>query len=205
MIVPLIFQSACSMFGLRSEETPSYQVIVKENNNEIRSYSPYIVAKTEVQGDYRKAQREGFRILASYIFGENDKKINISMTAPVVQELGPQGEKISMTAPVSQEAQGDGWMMSFMMPSQYSLESLPKPRDSRISLEQVPSKWVASTRFSGGRGAQINAKKAGELRNWVEQKNSYKIIKGPSSAGYDPPWTIPWFRRNEVHFEVVPK
>lgn len=204
MIVTVLFQSACSMFGIRSEETPAFEVLAKDDNKEVRSYSSYIVAKTVVEGDYRSAQRQGFKILASYIFGENETKQNISMTAPVVQEQGSRSEKISMTAPVSQEPQEGGWVMTFMMPSKYSLETLPKPKDPRILLEQVPAKTIASVRFSGGRGEKKNAEKAEELRKWIELQRVYKIIKGPSSAGYDPPWTIPWFRRNEVHFEVAP-
>ena len=90
----------CTVFGVRTVEEPSYQVILQEENKEIRKYEPTIVAKTSVQGDYREAQNEGFRSLAGYIFGKNKKNTDIAMTAPVTQE--PVNETIAMTAPVTQ-------------------------------------------------------------------------------------------------------
>jgi hypothetical protein len=202
MLITLLTNTACSVFGIRSEETPSYQVLMSDGNKEIRSYAPYIVAKTVVQGEYRTAQTEGFRILAGYIFGSNEQKQNISMTAPVVQESRPQSQKIAMTAPVVQESQKEGWVMTFMMPSKYTMADLPKPKDSRVILEQVPAKIIATIRFSGSRAPKNNSKKGEELLQWLQQQKSYKVVSGPSTAGFDPPWTIPWFRRNEVHYEV---
>lgn len=200
MLFSLLTQTACSVFGIRSEETPSYKVLLQEDQKEIRSYESYVVAKTVIKGDYGKAQSEGFRILAGYIFGSNEKKQNISMTAPVVQKN--ESERISMTAPVSQIAEGDSWVMTFMMPSQYKLTDLPTPKDSRVILEEIPAKTIASLRYSGGRGVKRNSQKAEELREWLKSKNQYSIVSGPSTAGYDPPWTLPFLRRNEVHFEI---
>ena len=191
------------MFGIRSEETPPYKVIAKEDRKEIRDYAHYVVAKTVVTGEFGKAQSEGFRILAAYIFGANEKKQSLSMTAPVELEKTSQSEKIAMTAPVSQVAEKGSWVMTFMMPSKYQLSDLPIPRDKRVQLEEVPSKLVASIAFSGGRGAKRNEQKADELRAWLEVKETYTILSGPISAGYDPPWTLPFFRRNEVHFEIT--
>jgi hypothetical protein len=202
MLIALLTNSACSVFGIRSEETPPYQVIVSDGDKEIRSYSSYIVAKTFVQGDYENAQTEGFRILAGYIFGANEQQQNISMTAPVVQEGQSKSQKIAMTAPVVQESQNEGWVMAFMMPSKYTLANLPKPKDSRVILEEVRAKHMAALRFSGSRAPKKNTKKSEELLQWLEQHKNYKVVSGPKTAGFDPPWTIPWFRRNEIHFEL---
>jgi hypothetical protein len=200
----LLFQSACSMFGIRSEETPTYEVLLKDENKEIRAYASHVVAKTTVPGDYRKAQRDGFKILASYIFGGNTQKQSISMTAPVSQQANSTKEQIAMTAPVSQFREESGWTMTFTMPSQYQIETLPTPNDPRVVFDQIPAKLIASLQFTGGRGEKRNREKSEELKQWIQSKTKYRILSGPSSSGYDPPWTLPFFRRNEVHFEIAP-
>lgn len=203
MMLTLFTQSACSVFGIRSVETPAYEVVEQEGSQEIRSYPPHIVAKTRVKGDYTQAQRQGFKILAAYIFGANEKKKKLPMTSPVIQEKNNESQRIAMTAPVSLVADKDAWEVTFVMPSQYRLVDLPIPSDTRVVLEEIPSKLMASIRYSGGRGVERNSQKAEELKQWLKTKNTYSIFKGPSSAGYDPPWTLPFFRRNEIHFELT--
>lgn len=197
-----VSQLACSVFGIRSEETPKYQVLVKDGDFEIRSYSPYVVAKTVVKGEFDQVQEEAFRRLAGYIFGANEKKQSLSMTAPVVQK---ESQKIAMTAPVVQSPSEDGWEMTFMMPSQYKLEDLPKPNDPQVLFEQVPAKLFAVIRYSGSRKKGVNDMKAADLKEWLGRQPNYEITAGPNFAGYDPPWTLPWFRRNEMMFELLPK
>lgn len=97
-----LMQISCSVFGIRSEESPKYEVLRSEDNKEIRSYSGYIVAKTKMKGDFKEVQGDSFRLLAGYIFGNNEKKQKISMTAPVSQEKVSESEKIAMTAPITQ-------------------------------------------------------------------------------------------------------
>ncbi len=210
MAISVVMSVGCSVFGIRSEETPKYEVLATDGNKEIRAYAPYLVAKTTVKnsgnGYDSKATGEAFRILAGYIFGGNQKKQKISMTAPVemknVSSNSDSSEKISMTAPVTQSISGEQMQMTFSMPSQYKLEDLPTPDDNRISFEQIPAKTVAVIRFSGWRSDDKAKQKADELRTWIEKANRYQLITGPVFAGYDPPWTIPWFRRNEIMFEV---
>lgn len=198
-------QTACSVFGVRSEENPRYEILFKENNKEVRSYSSYIVAKTTVKGDFKSAQGDGFRILAGYIFGANEKKQKISMTAPVTMKNSADSEKIAMTAPVVQSTTIEGMVMTFMMPSKYNLEDLPHPKDNRITLEVVPPKIFGVIRYSGSGRQSTNNKMADELKSWLMTNANYDIISGPSFAGYDPPWTIPYFRRNEMMFELRSK
>ncbi len=195
---------SCSVLGIRSEETPKYEVVLKDQKKEIRKYSSYVVAKTTVQGEYKDSQGEAFRILAGYIFGKNEKKTEISMTAPVAQAK-TSSQQISMTAPVAQNKTEAGWEMSFMMPSQYKISDLPKPLDPRVSFAEVSPKLMAVVQFTGSRDEESNLKKAEELKAWIETKPDYKIISGPVFAGYDPPWTLPFFRRNEVMFELKSK
>lgn len=195
-------QAGCSVFGARSEETPQYEVVLKDNDKELRQYKSYIVAKTEVQGEYREAQTAAFRILADYIFGNNQARTKIAMTAPVEQSTSAANEKIAMTAPVEQSKSERGWVMSFMMPSKYQAEDLPTPNDSRVQFEKIEPKLVAVIQYSGSRSETANLEKAEELRKWIASLKSYEIISASRSAGYDPPWTLPPFRRNEMMFDV---
>lgn len=198
-----IFAMGCSVFGIRSEETPKYEVLKSEGDMEIRAYSGYIVAKTTVKGEFKAVQGEAFRILAGYIFGNNEKKQTLSMTAPVVQEKSSGNEKLAMTAPVVQSASENGWVMTFMMPSEYKLADLPTPKDKRVILEEIPPKVFGVIRFSG-LGRQ-DPDKASELKAWLVASGKYEILGEPSFAGYDPPWTIPFLRRNEMMYELMAK
>ncbi len=200
-----LLQISCSVFGVRSEENPKYEVLVKDGNKEIRSYSSYIVAKTQVQGEFKDVQGEAFRRLAGYIFGANEKKQKISMTSPVKQEPSTENEKLAMTAPVTQSPTDGGWVMSFMMPSNYKMEDLPTPKDKRITLEEIPPKLFGVIEYSGTGSAQTNSQMASELQEWLSTNSTYDIISKPSYAGYNPPWTIPVFRRNEMMYELKSK
>jgi hypothetical protein len=204
----MLAQAGCSVLGIRSEESPKYEVLVKSGDMEIRSYAPYVVAKTVVEpGQGDDPQREGFRRLAGYIFGSNERKQSIAMTAPVVssesqKNLERDGQKIAMTAPVTEVEKDGGWVMTFMMPSRYALEDLPMPKDPRVSLEPVPAKIVGAIRFSGQRR---NQDKLRQLSEWLAGQAGYEISGQPAFAGYDPPWTLPFLRRNEIHIGLKPK
>ncbi len=200
-----IFSAGCSVFGIRTHETPKYDVILNEGNREIRYYESYIVAKTTVKGEFKEAQGAAFRILAGYIFGENEKKQEIAMTAPVVQKPTTDNEKLPMTAPVLQSPSEEGWVMAFMMPSAYKMENLPTPKDKRVSFEMVPARYVAALRYSWFGSKSHNENRVNELQDWLASLNEYEPISAPMYAGYDPPWTLPFFRRNEMMIEIKRK
>lgn len=197
-----IVNLGCSFFGIRLEENPKYEILHSEGNMEIRSYASQIVAKTKIKGDFKTAQGEAFRILAAYIFGNNEKRQKLSMTAPVVQEKSAESEKLAMTAPVIQSSTQDDWSMSFMMPSKYQLAELPLPKDTRIALEEIPPKIFGVTRYSGLGKQSTNIQMANELKTWLLAQGKYEIVSEASWAGYDPPWTIPFLRRNEMLYEI---
>ena len=180
-------------------EEPKYTVIEKSEAFELRDYEPKIVAETLVSGSMDKASSAGFRLIADYIFGNNTSRTGdsekISMTAPVTME--PKSEKISMTAPVSMEQTGGQWRVHFVMPGQYTLETLPKPNNPAVSLREVPTSNYAVIRFSGLAGEDKVAKKVADLMTWLDSKGITPIGK-PELARYNPPWTLPFFRRNEV-------
>jgi hypothetical protein len=179
-------------------ETPKYIVIKKKNNVELRRYSGYIKAEVKIEkGSYRSAIYRGFRDLAGYIFGDNTSNQEISMTSPVQVS---EGQKIAMTKPVT--VTGDkGYHVSFIMPSKYTMATLPEPKNSAITLRDVEPKTIAAIGFSGfyRKGKVEKAKK--RLRNWLD--NEGIPIKGEfTAAAYNPPW-VPWFlTKNEVMVEV---
>jgi hypothetical protein len=195
-LLPLLTISSCSLFGIRSEEGPKYKVLEREANFEIRQYKPYIVAQTSVEGNYDESSSDAFRILAGYIFGKNKGNNKLSMTSPVESKQEP--SKIAMTSPVTMNQSGKSYTMSFSMPSKYTLKDLPEPLDSRIKFKEIEEKIVAVHRFSWLSSKSKNDKKAKELREWLKNSRKYTFKKTYSYAGYNPPWTIPFLRRNEV-------
>ena len=204
-IILTVFQSMCSLFGYQTEESPRYSVVLQDGDREIRSYESYIVASTKVEGEFREAQSRSFKKLAAYIFGSNVSRQSISITSPVTQSGEKKPENISMTSPVLQSQVGSSYVMSFMMPSKYSIDSLPKPIDSDILFETVPKRQVAVIRYTWTGNAKRNSNKAIELEDWLASLSKYKIQSAAMFAGYNPPWTIPFLRRNEMHIVVVEK
>jgi len=194
---------AASIISMGSQamaiEKPFYKVIATESNFELRQYSSYIVAETYVEGDFEAVGSEGFRRLADYIGGKNRKKESISMTAPVSQK--PASEKIAMTAPVSQEQEKGRWRIAFMMPSAYTMETLPVPDDERIALREEKEKTVAVIRYSGTWGKKRYMEHETKLMDWISTKG-WNIVGAPVWARYNPPF-MPWFmRRNEILIPV---
>jgi hypothetical protein len=180
-------------------EEPSYSVLETEGNFELRKYSSYIVAETYVEGDFEAVGSEGFRRLADYIGGKNQKKESISMTAPVSQMQ--ESEKIAMTAPVTQARENGRWQITFMMPSAYKMDTLPIPDDERIALREQNERTVAVIRYSGTWGKKRYEKHATKLMEWISSKG-WKIIGAEVWARYNPPF-LPWFmRRNEILIPV---
>jgi len=152
-----------------------------------------------VDADYGQAGNTAFRRLAGYIFGNNSARSKIPMTAPVIQEKT--SEKIPMTAPVIQERSAKGWRMAFVLPARYTLEAAPKPLDPNVAVKQEPACKVAVLRYSGWLSERKLETNAARLMKWIEQKQ-YRATPPPRSAAYDPPWTLPFLRRNEVHIDL---
>ena len=179
-------------------EKPDYKVIQSEQNIEIRQYKPMIIAEVEVDGKREDAIRDGFRLLADYIFGNNTVQQVISMTAPVQQK---ENQKITMTAPVQQQSKGKSWRMSFVMPSKYRLDSLPVPNNNRVRLKETLTKKFVVIEFSGTNSNENVTKHENQLMNYIEA-NQINIIGSPKYAFYNAPWTLPFLRRNEVMIEI---
>lgn len=181
----------------RVEQT-KYTVIESHNDIEIRDYAPMIVAEVEVTGERKAAIKQGFRMIADYIFGDNISAKKIAMTAPVTQTPG---EKIAMTAPVIQQADKDIWKVRFVMPEGYTLATLPVPKNNAVKLKEIPKKRYVAIRFSGAPDNEKLHQNESKLLAFFQEKH-LKTSSVATYAFYNPPWTLPILRRNEVMFEI---
>ncbi len=194
LILTTILLQGCSVFGIRTVELLEYDVIENEDHFDIRQYQDYWVASTVVQGDYDESSSESFGRLFKYISGENSTRSKIAMTGPVLQQ---EGEKISMTGPVIRQNSGQGWVMEFVLPAKYKNSSPPIPLDPDVQIINKSGFKAAALRYSGNLGIEKFNQMKTELLKLVEQKQ-LQPVGNPFSAGYDPPWTIPFLKRNEV-------
>ena len=181
-------------------EQPEYKVAQSCGNIEIRDYAPMIVAEAEVTGERREAIGTGFRLIADYIFGNNTASKKVAMTAPVTQQAS---EKIAMTTPVTQQGEGNSWKVHFVMPSNYTMDTLPKPNNPAVKLKEIGGKRFAVIRFNGMGGKESLERHTKELDAFLSAKN-LTPLSPPTYAFYNPPWTLPFMRRNEVLVEVSP-
>jgi hypothetical protein len=195
-----VAEGAGAIVGIRhGTEEPPHTTQRLSASVEIRRYDQRIAAETTVSTDEESARNEGFRRLASYIFGGNHRDAEIAMTAPVTQQ---RGTTIAMTAPVVQSADAAGeWTIRFFMPSKWTMDTLPTPNDDRVRLTVVPPETVAALTFTGDRGPQAVSRRTEELRNAL-QDSDFEPTGEPAAWFYDPPWTLPFRRRNEIAIAV---
>ena len=182
-------------------EEAKYTVVTKEADFEIRDYAPHVLAEIVVEGDLEDAGNKAFRSLFNYISGDNERKDEVAMTAPVSQQAT--GEQIDMTAPVAQQRFNEKWRVSFMMPASYTLKTLPKPLDARVTLRQVPERRLAAVRYSGFWSEEGYLRNKAALQSWIEKKG-LKIIGEPIWARYNAPFSLWFLRRNEVLIPIAP-
>ena len=167
-------------------EEPAFSVVDSPAGLEIRQYGPRVAAETTVTGQDEQARGAGFRRLAGYIFGGNTTQTSIAMTAPVGQT--PDG--------------AGAWRIQFIMPSQYSLDTLPTPKDPSVRLVALEPETFAVLGFSGStRNEAVDARKAELLRRLAE--TGWRAAGEPLAWFYDPPWRLPAQRRNEVAVRVT--
>ena len=177
----------CAMVGplMSDVEKPKYQVTSLADSIELRSYDPMIVAAVQVNGKRKEAIGEGFRILADYIFGNNTLEQNISMTAPV-----------------QQQKKSNFWTISFVMPKMYTLKTIPKPNNKEVILNEVPAQKFIAIRFSGTNSDDNIVQHERTIFNFIKQ-NKIKVMGESKYAFYNPPWTLPFMRRNEIMMQIL--
>lgn len=200
-MTPLRFLAVCVLLGVWSSalaiDEPRYAVIRTYADFEVRRYEAYLVAETTVRAAAEEAGNQGFRALAGYIFGGNKGARKIEMTAPVAQVP----TRIAMTAPVTQSARDDAYVIQFAMPSKWTLETLPEPIDSSITLRAVPTRTMAVIGYSGTWSQSRYEEHLKKLQDALAQAE-LRWHGEPVWARFDPPWK-PWFmRRNEIWLEL---
>lgn len=191
--------------GIRNTEEPAYSVLQNEERFEVREYGSMVIAETLVDSDFDDAGDIAFRRLFAYISGDNKSTTEIRMTAPVMawDEKRSSGEKISMTAPVTGEKSAQGWLFAFVLPSDYTLATAPVPDSSEVELKLVPARKAAVVRYSGSWNEAGYERNLAALQKWMQQ-NSLEGSSLARIAGYDPPWTLPFLRRNEIIIDLKP-
>ncbi len=203
----IVFSTLITINNIRDVmaiEEPKFEVVRNFDAFELRKYPPLLIAEVTVSGDRGEASSAGFRKIADFIFGNNTgvgKQSKIDMTVPVVVEP----IKIEMTAPVTIQASSNekSWKVQFVMPSQFTLESLPKPNNEEVKIVVVPEKYYAVIKFSGFTGYESVAENTTYLKAWMARER-LTAIGLPRLARYNPPWTLPFWRRNEIQIEVTP-
>jgi DNA gyrase inhibitor GyrI len=180
-------------------EQARYQVVDRNDNTEIREYPSAIVAEAEVLGERNEAIGQGFRTIADYIFGNNTSAQKVAMTAPVTQQ---RVEELAMTAPVTQQGDGLTWRVRFFMPAGLTIETLPRPNNPSVKLKELSGKRFAVIRFSGVASQESLKLHTEELNRFVREKH-LNALSSPTYAFYNPPWTLPFLRRNEVMVEIA--
>jgi hypothetical protein len=199
----LIVWALGSYLAVRSLEEPSYTVIERKNGYEVRQYDPYIVAETVVNSsEYNRDLNQGFRAVAGYIFGDNTAAEKISMTTPVLEQPGDRSEKIAMTVPVLEDQSDNATRtVAFVLPSKYSLATLPTPNNDQVTLREVDGRKIAALRFTWyGTPDRVAAKKAQLLEKL--QRDGLTAISEPQAAFYNPPLSMPLVLRNEILIEI---
>ena len=187
--------------NLSALEEPKYSVLKEYENFEIRNYASYLVAEVDIEGSYNKTGNEAFRILAGYIFGDNQSSTKMNMTAPVESEAIQSSEKMNMTAPVFSNKNFNGYTYRFVMESKYTQETLPVPNNSKIRITEIKDRVMAVISFSG-RWSQKNFEKHEQILVNDLKNEGIGVASEAIYARYNAPFT-PWFlRRNEIMFEI---
>ncbi|KAK2972236.1 hypothetical protein RJ640_014294 [Escallonia rubra] len=195
------------VFGRICVETPKYQVLKSTPNYEIRAYPPSVIAEVTYDPSQFKGDKDaGFTILANYIgvMGnpQNTKPEKIAMTAPVITKSS---EKIAMTAPVvTKEGGGDqkAVTMAFILSSKYErAEEAPRPVDERVVVREEGGKKYGVVGFSGSAPEKVVAEKVAKLRACL-QGDGFKVVGDYLLARFNPPWSLPPFRTNEVMIPI---
>jgi hypothetical protein len=198
----IVILATCLLLTACSDvDEPNYTLLSKSELNqiEIREYAPTSIAYVMRSGERDEAVNAGFRPLFNYITGDNSKAAEIPMTAPVAQLAS---QEIQMTAPVTQQAIGEGqWKVVFYMPDDMEYSELPTPTNAEVKLEKLTAEKRAVIQFSGSFETENLQEHEGRLREYLKQKE-ISFTEPAIYAGYNPPWT-PWFmRRNEVMFTL---
>lgn len=185
-------------------EEQKYTVERKFPKFEVRRYEACVFADVTVSADFQAAGSIAFRSLIGYISGNNKPNTKIAMTSPVIQESKSENSstKIAMTSPVIQESSNDLQIVSFVMPAGMTLDDLPLPTNSKVTLREMSEQLVAVSKFTGRWTESAYQRQLAQLREQLIQ-NGLTEISPPRYARFDPPWTPSFLRRNEIQIPIA--
>ena len=195
LTITIVFLAIIGVHTAMAIEEAKYVAVRKDKDIEIRDYESYILAETIVDGTLESAGNKAFSTLFQYISGNNKANAKVAMTAPVSQ--APSSEKIAMTAPVSQQATGNQWVVSFMMPTNYTMKTIPVPTDTAVTLREVPASRVAAIEYSGTWSEKRYLKFKKKLDEWIK-KEKLTTTGDAVWARYNSPFALWFLRRNEI-------
>ncbi len=203
LLLPIIL-TACSVFGDSGVESAPYTLLKSEQSEkiEVRNYKSMVLVSSSMSTD---GMNGAFRNLFRYITGENEGSAEIAMTAPVFMnesERVSKGSEIAMTAPVFINERSEQQVMSFVMPADFTIENTPKPTNPNVWVSEIKDYKVVVIQFSGLLSDSNVERQTEILNSWIA-KNGYTAISEPINAAYNGPFTVPWFRRNEVLIEIM--
>ena len=192
VLIILVLSMASLSEPLNALEQPGYELVDEVGILQIRKYQAHIVARTLVTGSFEDVGNQGFKRLAGYIFGGNGQDQAIAKTAPVGLE------------PHAETSRDSQYWITFSMPSEYSMEELPAPNDSRVDIIEVPERYLAVLRYKGRWSEERYRTHESSLLSLVNEEATWVKQGKPSWSRYNPPF-VPWFMRtNEVAIEVIP-
>lgn len=207
LLIPLLFPivlAGCSVFGESGVDDAPYTLLKSEQAQkiEVRNYESMVLVSSSISTD---GMNSAFRNLFRYITGENEGSAKIAMTAPVIMDesdADSKGTEIAMTAPVFMKERSEQQVMSFVMPADFTIQNTPKPTNPEVWVTEVKDYKVVVIKFSGLLSDSNVETQTRALNSWIVE-NGYTAISEPVKAAYNGPFTIPWFRRNEVLIEVI--
>ena len=186
------------IYAVSNVERWKYVVLEKDGAIGVRDYPALVVAEVTRRGNRNSAVRAGFGPLAGYIFAKNRGGESISMTAPVTQALVPPEQQSTSSQTNSAD---ETWIVRFIMPAKYTLDTLPKAPGDDVRLLTVAAGRFAAIQFSGVATDALIATNEATLRAWLADRKM--TINGePTYAYYNDPFTPGPLRRNEVLFAI---
>lgn len=193
----VLWSSVMNAFAI---EEPAFEVVKRFPQFEVRKYQAYLVAEVIVPGPAEKAGNTAFEYLGGYIFGKNKGSKKIEMTAPVSQTPVP--TKIAMTAPVSQSVAEGGYLVQFAMPREFTMDTLPEPTNPKVKLREMPAQTYAVIQYSGSWSQALYEEKLSLLKKSISEAG-LKIDGEPIFSRYNAPFSLPFFRRNEIWIAIL--
>ena len=172
-------------------EEPSYSIVKSNENYEIRKYSDRLAVEVEFS-----SESSGFTYLFNYISGENITSEKVSMTVPVTQSA-----KIDMTAPVTQSNKDGKMLMQFFLPSKFTIDTAPTPKNKRVKLVIIEGGYYAVLKYSGRNSDKNYLNRLSELKDYLE-KDKIVMLDNGTKATFNGPFTLPILRRNEAMIKI---